>query len=195
MRTYNNFPSAEAFPAKVWQAARATTAAPTFFLPIVINDIEYSDGGTGFNNPIEVAIHEADNIWPDRPIGCLVSIGTGLEDAIQLGKDVKSFAHNLLSLSSARTAFSVDVAQWCIELLTSNHSTHLQLKQRARKLGIHDTYFRFDVPQGMSKIGLEDWEKVQDMIALTERYMTYDKSAEKDSVARRLLNPTSESLV
>jgi predicted acylesterase/phospholipase RssA len=155
MRTYNNFPSAQAFPAMVWQAARATTAAPTFFLPIVINDIEYSDGGTGFNNPVEVAIDEADNIWPDRPIGCLVSIGTCLEDAIQLGMDVKSFAHNLLSISSARTAFGVEVAHWCIELLTSNHNKHLQLKQRARKLGIHGTYFRFDVPQGMSiwKIG------------------------------------------
>ena len=51
MRSYNKFPSISAFPATVWQAARATTSAPTFFLPIVISRVEYSDGGTGFNNP------------------------------------------------------------------------------------------------------------------------------------------------
>jgi predicted acylesterase/phospholipase RssA len=193
MRTYNNFPSVEAFPAMVWQAARATTAAPTYFLPILIDDIEYSDGGTGFNNPSELAIEEAHSIWPHRSIGCLVSIGAGLEDAIQLGKDAKGFARSLLSVSSARTAFDIDVAEWCIALLTSSHSKHLHLKKQAGRLGIHETYFRFDVPQGMSKIGLDDWEKLRDMIALTERYTTYDKWEEKELVAKRLLNPGSAS--
>jgi hypothetical protein len=193
MRTYNNFPSVEAFPAMVWQAARATTAAPAFFLPILIDDIEYSDGGTGFNNPIELAINEAHDLWPYRSIGCLVSIGTGLEEAIQLGSDAKGFARTLLSISSARTAFNIDVAEWCVALLTSCHSKHLQLKNQARRLGIHETYFRFDVPQGMSKIGLDEWEKLPDMIVLTERYMTCDKSEEKESVAKHLLDPTCVS--
>ena len=193
MRTYNNFPSVEAFPATIWQAARATTAAPTFFLPILINDIEYSDGGTGFNNPSELAIDESHSIWPNRSIGCLVCIGTGLEDAIRLESDAKGFARTLLSISSAKAAFSIDVAEWCVALLTSSHSKHLQLKKQAKRFGINETYFRFDVPQGMSKIGLVDWEKLSDMIALTEPYMMYDKFEEKDSVAKRLLNPNVAS--
>ena len=193
MRTYNNFPSVEAFPAKIWEAARATTAAPTFFLPIIISDIEYTDGGTGFNNPAELAIYEAHNIWPNRPIGCLISVGTGLEDAIQLGNEAKGLARKLLSIASTSTAFNIDVAEWCVALLTSSHSKHLQLKKQARRLNINGNYFRFDVPQGMSIIGLGDWEKLPDMIALTEPYMTYDKSEEKDSVAKLLLNPNIAS--
>jgi len=193
MRSYNKFPSIAAFPATVWQAARATTSAPTFFLPIVINRVEYSDGGTGFNNPAELAINEAHDIWPNRSIGCLVSIGTGLEDAIQLGNESKGFAQKLLSMSSAKTTFNINVAKWCVSLLTSSHSKHLQLKEQAMRLNIHGNYFRFDVPQGMSMIGLEDWEKLQDMIALTESYMNYGIRDEKESVAQRLLNPNIAS--
>lgn len=189
MRTYNNFPSVEAFPGMVWEAARATTAAPTFFLPILINDIEYSDGGTGFNNPAELAIDEAHDIWPNRPIGCLVSIGTGLEDAIQLESESKGFSRKLLSMSSPKTAFNINVAKWCVALLTSSHSKHLQLKERAKRLNIRGNYFRFDVPRGISMIGLEDWEKLQDIIALTESYMTYGIRDKKEAVVKRLLNP------
>jgi hypothetical protein len=44
--------------------------------------------------------------------------------------------------------------------------------EQAKRLNIHGSYFRFDVPQGMSTIGLEDWEKLKDMIALTTQYNT-----------------------
>jgi predicted acylesterase/phospholipase RssA len=193
MRTYNNFPLVAAFPAKIWEAARATTAAPTFFLPITINDIEYADGGTGFNNPAELAIDEAHNLWPNRPIGCLVSVGTGLEDANQLGNDAKGFARKLLSMASTSTSFNINVAEWCVDLLTSSHSKHLQLMEQAKRLNIHGSYFRFDVPQGMSTIGLEDWGKLKDMIALTTQYMTYGIQDKKESVVKRLLYPNIAS--
>ena len=42
-------------------------------------------------------------------------------------------------------------------------------------------------------IGLEDWEKIPDMIALAESYMSYGISDEKESVAKRLLNPNTTS--
>lgn len=193
MRTYNNFPSVEAFPAKIWEAARATTAAPTFFLPIIISDIEYTDGGTGFNNPAELAIYEAHNIWPNRPIGCLISVGTGLEDAIQLGNEVKGLARKLLSIASTSTSFNINVAEWCVDLLTSSHSKHLQLMEQAKRLNIYGNYFRFDVPQGMSMIGLEDWEKLKDMIALTTQYMTYGIQDKKEYVVKYLLYPNIAS--
>jgi predicted acylesterase/phospholipase RssA len=35
----------------IWQAARATCAAPTYFRRMKIGDCEYVDGGLGFNNP------------------------------------------------------------------------------------------------------------------------------------------------
>lgn len=190
MRTYDNFPWVEAFPGTIWQAARATTAAPTLFLPVVIDDIQYCDGGIGYNNPAELAIDEAHNIWPGRCIGCLVSVGTGLEDAIQLGRDRKSFARQLLSVTAAKTAFSLDVAEWCVELITSNHSKHLELKEKSKRLGINESYFRFNVPQGMSEIGLEDWQRIEDIIALTVSYMTFGLGEEKQWVVQRLLKPS-----
>lgn len=44
---------------KVREAIRATTAAPTFFAPLMINGALYSDGALLCNNPSAVAFHEA----------------------------------------------------------------------------------------------------------------------------------------
>lgn len=61
MQIYNSR-TVFAFPALIWEATRATSVAPTFFKPIVIDDVQYGDGGTGWNNPTEETIHEAYNI-------------------------------------------------------------------------------------------------------------------------------------
>jgi Patatin-like phospholipase len=46
----------------IWQAARATTAAPTFFKPMIIENpqppIVYIDGGMGNNNPALLTLRE-----------------------------------------------------------------------------------------------------------------------------------------
>src|SRR2546421_222236 len=47
MRTYSSLTS-DPFDAKIWEVARATSAAPTFFKPITIDGIKYGDGGTGW---------------------------------------------------------------------------------------------------------------------------------------------------
>jgi hypothetical protein len=53
MRTYQRKKSQEPSPfqGKIWEVARATSAAPTFFGPIVIDGCSYSNGGTIANNP------------------------------------------------------------------------------------------------------------------------------------------------
>jgi len=65
----------------LWQAARATSAAPTFFKPMCIElprpAISYVDGGIGHNNPSEIALEEAKRLWPASPCFGLVSIGCG----------------------------------------------------------------------------------------------------------------------
>jgi calcium-independent phospholipase A2-gamma len=64
------------FPATT--AAMATTAAPTFFRPVVTNSDEiFQDGAMLANNPAHVALHEAVKIFPTRDVSALVSIGTG----------------------------------------------------------------------------------------------------------------------
>jgi len=62
----------------VYQAARATSSAPTYYEPELINGQRYVDGGISANNPVLVALAEAAVLWPSRPVECLVSLGTGV---------------------------------------------------------------------------------------------------------------------
>jgi predicted acylesterase/phospholipase RssA len=64
---------------EVWEAGRATGAAPTFLDPMEIDGVKYVDGGLTTNNPTELAITEAERLFPGRQIGCIVSLGCGLE--------------------------------------------------------------------------------------------------------------------
>ena len=72
----------------IWQAGRATSAAPSFFKEMHIDNpypgINYVDGGLGHNNPAEVAPEEAGRIWPTAKHFCLISIGTGHRRAVQV---------------------------------------------------------------------------------------------------------------
>ena len=72
---------------KIWEAARATSAAPTFFKRIEIGQKQpFIDGGIGRNNPSQVVLDEAKALFGARQIGCLVSIGTGQPEVIGIKK-------------------------------------------------------------------------------------------------------------
>jgi len=76
----------------IWQAARATTAASTFFKPIIINDVTYLDGAIAtFSNPAELAVEEVRRIWPGCEIALLLSIGTGAQVPIDVNSALQSF--------------------------------------------------------------------------------------------------------
>ena len=194
MRTYNT-DTADAFSGRIWEAARATSAAPTFFQPIIINGVKYGDGGTGWNNPTAEAIAEAHHIWPGRPIGCLLSLGTGLEKANQLsdGNDELSeeFWRSLLKKLAPQASFQLEVAKYCVASLTSCEKIHRDVSEKyPDRIIPNGNYFRFNVPQGMSKIGLEEWKKIGDIVALTEDYVDHGEILDrKKTVARVLLNP------
>ncbi|EDV25914.1 uncharacterized protein TRIADDRAFT_3592, partial [Trichoplax adhaerens] len=60
-----------------WEAVRASAAAPGYFQEYKIGNNVFLDGGLVSNNPAAVALHECKLLWPDTPIKCLVSLGTG----------------------------------------------------------------------------------------------------------------------
>ncbi|KAH7545769.1 hypothetical protein FEM48_Zijuj01G0129000 [Ziziphus jujuba var. spinosa] len=62
---------------QVWQAIRASSAAP-YYLDDYSDDVNrWQDGAIVANNPTIFAIREAQLLWPDTKIDSLVSIGCG----------------------------------------------------------------------------------------------------------------------
>src|SRR5208282_3348953 len=99
------------------QAARATTATPTFFAPAPIGLNVYIDGGIGYNNPAEQAILEARRIWPSRAIGCLVSLGTGKNVPIsgesRITQQLGRVFGTMMQTFASHTAVKLTIAEYC----------------------------------------------------------------------------------
>jgi len=71
----------EIFDYPIWQVARSSSAAPTYFEPYRLepgdgNYYALADGGVYANNPAMCALVEAKVVYPDADVQ-LVSIGTG----------------------------------------------------------------------------------------------------------------------
>ncbi|XVF87703.1 hypothetical protein PTKIN_Ptkin18bG0141800 [Pterospermum kingtungense] len=61
----------------VWQAIRASSAAPYYLDDFSADACRWQDGAIVANNPTIFSIREAQLLWPDTKIDCLVSIGCG----------------------------------------------------------------------------------------------------------------------
>jgi uncharacterized protein len=75
----------------LWEAALATSAAPTYFPAVKIGERTLIDGGVFANNPSAIALAEARIMWPDDDV-LLVSLGTGISTKLgHLPDDVNSW--------------------------------------------------------------------------------------------------------
>ncbi|XVF26007.1 hypothetical protein REPUB_Repub13aG0263100 [Reevesia pubescens] len=61
----------------VWKAIRASSAAPYYLDDFSDDAYRWQDGAIVANNPTIFSIREAQLLWPDTKIDCLVSIGCG----------------------------------------------------------------------------------------------------------------------
>ncbi|EFJ31555.1 hypothetical protein SELMODRAFT_408233 [Selaginella moellendorffii] len=62
---------------RIWEAIRASSAAPYYLDDFSIDTNRWQDGAIVANNPALIAIREAQLLWPDTSIACLVSVGCG----------------------------------------------------------------------------------------------------------------------
>ncbi|KAL8701275.1 MAG: hypothetical protein Q9201_005000 [Fulgogasparrea decipioides] len=180
-------PAANMAHPRIWEAARATTAAPTFFKRITIADDggaqeDFLDGGLRFNNPAELVLREAMKTFGDASkLGCLVSIGTGHPGTIGL---------------SQPDAFQKIIPTKMVGVLkriaTNCEETAHELAGRFRQSP--DRYFRYSVSHGIGSISLEEWEKMNEVQVHTKAYMEeVDVSSSIDKVVE-ILRRASEGL-
>ena len=151
---------------KIWEAARATSAAPTFFKRIEIGNKHFVDGGLGHNNPSRVVLDEAEAIFGGHQIGCLVSIGTGQAEIINIKKP--GFLQQILPTNVVKALKAIS---------TDCEATH---EEMLRLFGNSpNTYFRLNVEQGMQGIELADLEKLANVEAHTTTYLGRKEVNEK----------------
>ncbi|KIL86212.1 hypothetical protein FAVG1_10609 [Fusarium avenaceum] len=154
----------------IWQVARATSAATTFFKPIRVgrDHIEFMDAGFGYNNPCEVLIAEGRAQFPNRKKMQVLSIGTGLGDVVSISDTRMSILKALKSM--ATTSRKVD-------------------SRLAEQYGDEGPYYRFNVDRGLDDVTLSDWEKSSKISAHTRNYLEENKK-----VSKRFIQTLSRTL-
>ena len=182
---FRTYPSCEThLGCKVWEAARATSAAPTFFKRLEIgNKQPFIDGGLGRNNPSKLVLAEAKVVFPTRQIGCLVSIGTGQAEIISINKP--GFLQQI---------FQTDVMKALKAISTDCEATHEDMLLLFANSP--NTYFRLNVEQGMQGIELFEWEKLANVEAHTVQYLRRNEMNEKLSlIANALKFPRAQLMM
>jgi predicted acylesterase/phospholipase RssA len=156
--------------ATICQAARATSAAPTFLPPVEINGIRYVDGALTYNNPIVKAREEANHLWRGQSMGCIVSIGTGLTSLRYIGPSPSS------------------LVQFAVKKMTSSDET-----ARAFETEIHQSnggyeqkiYYRFNVIRGLEGTDIDEVAKAPKIRAVTMSYLN-ENWAKRDACVAAL---------
>lgn len=148
---------------KIWEACRATSAAPSFFDPITIGQAnqKFIDGAAaGYNNPVRVVHQEAKHVWPDREF-FLISIGTG-------GAQRKRFAGNLGRVAKAVAKILTDT-----EIPTDSFfKDHKDMVEK-------HLFFRFNVAQGLEDVGLEEYKELNTIADATQTYLDTGEIGQK----------------
>ena len=128
----------------IWQVARATSAAPSYFKPMKIHKLAYLDGGFGANNPCEEMFEEVRkmNNHADTCASIIISVGTGIDKGWSRFK----------SLGPSRFINFLNVARkWASE------SEEVHARMLNRKEGALFKYYRLNVPDGIGSLKLDEW--------------------------------------
>ncbi|GKT54974.1 hypothetical protein ColTof4_08167 [Colletotrichum tofieldiae] len=182
---------------EIWEAARATTAAPTFFHPISIkveaDTNDYVDGAVVFNNPASLVLNEAESHFGSgRKLGFLLSLGTGLKitdnganivpNAQAVARSPEPVRKNSGALLSRGT---INVLKHAKQSMTDSEPAHHALEERFR--GTPYAYFRFNLDRGAANIKLHKYKQMKVLRVATEEYLRNNQvSADIDKVVSML---------
>ncbi|KAH8795183.1 acyl transferase/acyl hydrolase/lysophospholipase, partial [Flagelloscypha sp. PMI_526] len=151
----------------IWEAGRATTAAPGLFSPISIGP-EYIgetfvSGEFGWNNPMDQLTEEAALAFKDRHISCIINIGSGHPGHLTLSNGLSDL-FSRIALDCERVA-----------------------ERMERRFGeVPHLYKRLSVEQGMQKLDVK-LVNLHEVVAHTQSYLQGSRVARNiDSLLRDL---------
>ncbi|KAI9858936.1 MAG: hypothetical protein M1813_007238 [Trichoglossum hirsutum] len=139
---------------KIWEAARATSAASTLFEPISIGrpPTRFVDGALKHNNPINLADIEASTLWPNDD-KLIVSVGTGVGPSGAVTGNLKDLIETLKRIATDTEEKN--------DLFQKQHPSMLE----------HGRLFRFNVFRGLEQVGLAEHEAVERITDFTQQYL------------------------
>lgn len=163
---------------QILEAARATTAASTFFKPMELKDsvteetAAYIDAAIGCNNPVDYVLKEAVATFGlNRRLGCIVSIGTGTRRNTKVGRSRRR-GFSLGGLKR-RGKFVMGILGALKNTATDAETPHQLLEHKLN--GHSGAYFRFSVPNAADKVKLDAYKKVAHLKTLTTDYLSGEK--------------------
>ena len=138
----------------IWEAARATSAAPMYFPAITVQGTKYFDGGLASNNPVVEVIEEARlEFPPDAVIDTIVSIGTGRGTIPDPVPPVTNIVNHFIFRS------------------TDTEGQHDRVMTDPAFDDVRDGYFRFQTDTDLGDIDLADAERLDDIERLANKYL------------------------
>lgn len=163
LRSYPGYSSADYPNVTIWEAARATSAAPTFFKSLKMGppgiQEEFIDGGMGCNNPTTQLLQEAGRVFgANRRVACVVSIGTGLKT--NNASNAPQFLQRVIP---------VDMLKAIVSMATDCEETHSQMERRFSN--VPDMYFRFNADQPVGEVGFDEWKEVDRIVGYADNYL------------------------
>ncbi|KAI9859482.1 MAG: hypothetical protein M1813_006624 [Trichoglossum hirsutum] len=186
-RLFRSYPADrnEGYNCTIWEAGRATSAAPTFFKRIQIGPSglqeDFIDAGIGCNNPVKLLIGEAELVFGEsRDVACIVSIGTGKPK--MAGSRKPAFG--------LQRVLPLDLIEVLKNMATDSEATAVEMSQRYK----HYTgvYYRLNVERGLEGVSLEEWEKLGEVKTHTLEYLNQDDISQNiDNIVAALIGSSS----
>jgi predicted acylesterase/phospholipase RssA len=138
----------------IWEAGRATSAAPTYFPSIQIANREYFDGGMQSNNPILELVDEAHREHGrDAQIDAIVSIGTGYQSGGRPGPHI------------------VDTIKHVLSRTTDAEAKHREFCSRLDYRALKEKYYRFQEFDRLGGIDLAAADKIEEIELIADEYL------------------------